>query len=238
MRLRFIVIMMSLLFVLPIMAQDDADSDPNALPIPAQVVTVDAEDGLDLIADFYLVDPARPTVILLHELYQTRTSWQPLLLPLIANGYNILVPDVRGWGETRGSINWFKAVDDVAVWFTWLRDEAQVNPEAIHTLGSSMGSTLAIRGCAEDEFCRSAIAISPGWTYYRISLANSIAERPVLGIYAVNDRYPALGVPSMEEAAPDSFTTLSYEGNAHGMDLVSDQQETMVVAIIEWLNSH
>lgn len=238
MRLRLLIIIASLLLALPVIAQDEAEVDPNALPIPAQVITVDAEDGLDLVADFYLVDPARPTVILLHELYQTRASWESLLLPLIANGYNILVPDIRGWGETRGAINWFTAVEDVAIWFTWLRDEAQVNPEAIHTLGSSMGSSLAIRGCANDDFCRSAIAISPGWSYYRISLADSIAERPVFAIYAANDRYPALGVPRMEEAAPDTFITLSYDGNAHGMDLVSDQQETMVVAIIEWLNSH
>ena len=169
---------------------------------------------------------------------QDRTSWDDLLLPLLANNYNVLAPDIRGgWGETRGSINWFKAVDDVASWMTWLRDEAGVNPNAIHTIGSSMGSSLAVVGCANDDLCLSAIAISPGWNYYRISLEDSIASRPVLGIYTENDQWPSLGVPQMEEAAPDTFSAIVYDGNAHGMDLLEEQQETLFVEIINWLDS-
>lgn len=233
--------------VMPITAQEatpeaeitpepEITSEPSE--IVAQVITIDAEDRLDLVADFYLVDSERPTVILLHEIYTDRTSWDDLLLPLLANGYNILVPDIRGgWGETRGSINWFKAVDDVASWMTWLRDEAGINPDVIHTIGSSMGSSLAVVGCANDDSCLSAIAISPGWNYYRISLEDSIASRPVLGIYAENDQWPSLGVPQMQEAAPDTFSVIVYDGNAHGMDLLEEQQETLVVEIINWLNS-
>lgn len=230
-----------LLWVTVVNAQDDAtmpEATPEPLPIPAQVIEIDALDGLDLTADFYLVDPARPTVILIHEMYTDRTSWDPLLLPLIANSYNILVPDVRGWGETRGAINWYDAVDDVSVWFTWLRETAGVNPEAIHTVGSSMGSTLAINGCANDEFCRSSVAISPGWRYYGISVEETIATRQSLVIYAERDRWPALGVPDMEAAAPDTLTVITYAGNAHGMDLFTEQQETIVVEIINWLNTH
>ncbi|MEM9951877.1 MAG: alpha/beta fold hydrolase [Chloroflexota bacterium] len=242
MQSKLLILLIISVFIPSAIAQDDSsatdDEVSSALPVAAQMVEVDADDGLDLIADFYLVDPARPTVILLHEIYTTRESWEPLLLPLLANGYNVLAPDIRGWGETRGAINWFDAVDDVAVWFIWLREVAGVNPEAIHTVGSSMGSSLAIVGCAEDEFCRSAIGISPGWNYYRISLADSITERPVLGIYSERDRFPALGVPQMIETAPDTFVPLTYEGNAHGMDLFADEQETIVVAIIEWLNTH
>ena len=236
-----ILIVALLLIAVPITAQDEPEPEITAepLPITAQVITIDAEDGLDLIADFYLVDPARPTVILFHEIYTDRTSWDVLLLPLMANGYNILAPDIRGrWGETRGSINWFKAVDDVDSWITWLREESGVNPDAIHTIGSSMGSSLAVVGCANNDACLTSIAISPGWNYYRISLADSIATRPVLGIYAQNDRWPALGVPQMQETAPDTFISIMYNGNAHGMDLFDEQQETLVVEIINWLNSH
>ncbi|MGJ3240956.1 MAG: alpha/beta hydrolase family protein [Anaerolineae bacterium] len=241
MHAKSIALLLSLFILLiPVHAQDalpEITPEPSPLPEP-QVVTVDALDGLDLEADFYLIDPARPTVLLLHQMYTNRTSWDPLLLPLIANGYNVLAPDIRGWGETRGAINWFKALDDVAVWLAWLRDEAQVNPEAIHTIGSSMGSSLAIVSCANDELCRSAVAISPGWDYYRVRVDDSITERAVLGIYALNDRWPALGVPRMIEIAPETFVPLSYEGNAHGMDLIEREQETVIVAIIDWLNNH
>lgn len=235
-----IPMLLCLLAVSVVSAQDEVapEATPEPLPIAPQLIETDALDGLDLTADFYLVDSARPTVILIHEMYTNRTSWEPILLPLLANGYNILVPDVRGWGETRGAINWFNAVEDVAVWFTWLRETAGVNPEMIYTVGSSMGSTLAINGCANDDLCRSSVAISPGWRYYGISVEDTIATKPSLVIYAQRDRWPALGVPDMEAAAPDTLTVITYEGNAHGMDLFEEQQETIVVQIIDWLNTH
>ena len=37
-------------------------------------------------------------------------------------------------------------------------EEAGVHPHLIHTMGSSAGSMLAIRGCANDELCRDDIA--------------------------------------------------------------------------------
>lgn len=239
----FLLSLALLLFTLvaPGQAQEDSSVEADIIPLPvaAQVITIEAHDGLDLIADFYLVDPARPTVILLHEIYTDRDSWDALLLPLLANGYNVLVPDIRGgWGETRGAINWFKAVEDVATWFAWLREVGGVNPDAIHTMGSSMGSTLAIVGCGNDATCRSAIGLSPGWNYYRIRVADAITAHPMLVIYAERDRYPALGVPRMEETAPETVTVIRYDGNAHGMNLFADEQETMVVHIIEWLNAH
>lgn len=242
MRFKILILLMSIILgTIPIVAQEDSqpETTPEPLPIAPQIITIDAADGLDLVADFYLIDPARPTIILLHEIYEDRHSWDSLLLPLLANGYNILAPDIRGgWGETRGAINWFDAVEDMSAWFTWLQTEAGVNPEAIHTLGSSMGSTLAIVGCGNDELCRSAIAISPGWNYYRISVADSVTTRPILAIYAQRDRWPALGIPQMQEVAPDTLSVIEYEGNAHGMDLYEQEQETIVVHIIEWLNSH
>lgn len=230
--MRYFLLCLLLLICFPNLAQD------NPLPITPQVIEVQAADGLGLVGDFYLVDASHPTVLLLHELYTTRSSWQDVIRVLLNHGYNVLAVDERGWGETRGRINWYKAVGDVQIWFNWLRETAAVNPEAIHTMGSSMGSTLAILGCANDSLCRSAIAISPGWNYYRQSLANHIALKPVLAIYAERDRWPALAMPLMQENAPDSLLVQSYEGNAHGMDLVSAEFDNMLPIILDWLATH
>ena len=81
-------------------------------------------------------------------------------------------------------------------------------------------------------------AISPGWNYYRQSLANYIALKPVLAIYAERDRWPSLGIPRMQEAAPDSLMVQAYEGNAHGMNLLSDEFDTALPLIVEWLAAH
>lgn len=240
MRSSIIILLIVLFLGVPNLAQEEAvaETTEEPLPVAAQIVETRAQDHWRLYGDFYLVDPERPTVLLLHEMYTDRSSWNPLLPPLLENGYNILAVDIRGWGSTRGAINWSRAIDDVGIWMTWLREEAGVNPELIHTMGSSMGSTLAIRGCANDEFCRSAIAISPGWSYYGYSVEEAIAIKPVLAIYAERDRWPALGVPEMSETSPDTVSVQMYPGNQHGMLLVEEQFESITDLILDWLAAH
>jgi pimeloyl-ACP methyl ester carboxylesterase len=203
-------------------------------------VEVTAPDGLVLKGDFYLVGNDHATVLLLHQLYTSRTSWQDVIGALTGAGYNVLAVDVRGHGQTRGKLNWGAAVDDVAIWLGWLRGTAGVR-DAISTLGSSMGSSLAIVGCARDAACRTAIAISPGWNYNGVALEdplkNSFAGRQILVVYTHRDRYPALGVPRMLEVAPDVVVTQQYTGNQHGMNLLTKFPESMQV-MLDWLAGH
>lgn len=241
MRLRILILLLTALFLtLPNFAQEEAapEATEEPLPIEPQIVETRGEDRLQLYGDFYLVNPERPTVILLHEMYTTRASWNLLLRPLLEHGYNVLAVDIRGWGSTRGAINWSRSIDDVGIWMTWLREEAGVHPHLIHTMGSSMGSTLAIRSCANDELCRSAIAISPGLRYYGYSVEEAITMKPVLAIYAERDRWPSLGVPEMLELAPDTLSVQIYEGNPHGMLLVEEELEAMTPLILDWLAAH
>lgn len=241
MRLRILILLLTaLLLTLPNFAQEEANPEATEEPLPVvpQIVETRGEDRLRLYGDFYFVDPERPTLILLHEMYTTRGSWNSLLRPLLEHGYNVLAVDIRGWGSTRGAINWSRAIDDVGIWMTWLREEVGVHPHLIHTMGSSMGSTLAIRGCANDEHCRSAIAISPGLSYYGYSVEEAVTMKPVLAIYAERDRWPSLGVPEMLELAPDTLSVQTYDGNPHGMLLVEEQLEPMTPLILEWLAAH
>ncbi len=214
------------------------------LPIRAQsnAVETQANDGLTLKGDFYMVDANHATVLLLHQLYTTRASWQNAIGVLTGAGYNVLAVDVRGSGETGGKINWPKAVDDVGVWLAWLRNAAGVRGDAISTMGSSMGSSLAIVGCANDAGCRTAIALSPGWSYSGISLQTPLktllTERPILVIYALRDRWPALGVPRMLKAAPNGIVTTTFPGHKHGMELFEDNTDAIWASVLDWLAGH
>lgn len=236
---RIMLLLMAFLLVLTAAAQEEpAPEATDEAPAAGQVVEVAAGDGLRLAGEFYRVDPARPTVLLLHQLYTTRRSWEPLIPLLLERGYNVLAVDVRGHGATGGAIDWQQAVRDVVVWLDWLRTEGGVRPDAMFTMGSSMGSSLAILGCAEDALCAGAVAVSPGWNYYNLRLEEAIALRPVLVLYAERDRWPALGVPRMVDAAPDTLTVASLAGNAHGMDFLLGEAETLYPVLLDWLAAH
>jgi pimeloyl-ACP methyl ester carboxylesterase len=237
------------LLALPIFAQDDAPADvPTPEPLPtAQVdpvrVVAQAEDGLPLRGDLYIVDPNRPTVLLLHQLYTTRRSWADTIPFLLGAHYNVLAVDLRGYGITGGRLNWQAAIGDVQTWLNWLRLEGGVRGDAISIMGSSMGSALAVRGCAQDIACRTAIAISPGREYYGVNILEALAEgmagRRTLIIYAERDRYPALGMPDIIEAAPEGTLEIIIQmGNTHGMALLQRDADTLYRAILGWLAQH
>ncbi|GAB1421422.1 hypothetical protein MASR2M15_15860 [Anaerolineales bacterium] len=232
----------------PVYAQDE---------LLATEVSIRAEDGLSLQGFWFPVDNNRPSVILLHEMYSNHTSWTPLIYPLVQSGYNVLAIDLRGMGKTGGRMNWPAAVQDVQAWLNWLRNEAGVRGDAISIIGSSIGSNLAVVACGNDTACRTAIAISPGWSYYGIGVEQALKEqmidRSVYVIYAERDRWPKLGVPLMQEAAAGEVVYQTFPGNTHGMKLfkflpdpvldeagnVVSQDETPLIVhfILNWLAS-
>lgn len=215
---------------------------PSPTPGNPHTVSIEATDGWALVGDLYVVDRANPTVLLLHQLYTTRASWNMILPALLDAGYNVLAVDVRGHGDTGGGINWPQAVQDVQTWLDWLRGGVGVRPDAISTMGASMGSSLALLGCANDPACRTAVAISPGWNYYDLNLRDAfvggLANRPVLLIYAIRDYWPRIGVPRLLEVAAGPVTVETLPQNAHGMDLLYIYDTTLIPRIIEWLNTH
>jgi pimeloyl-ACP methyl ester carboxylesterase len=211
---------------------------PSLPPVPPYYqmgVSVTATDGLTLYGDLYLVDAALPTILLLHEMYTDRTSWNTVWPGLLAGGFNALAVDVRGHGATMGLINWDQAVVDVQTWIDWMR--ANNLPHVI-TMGSSMGSALAIVGCANDPGCLGVVAISPGWSYYEISVYPAfefdLDYRPALLVLAHDDPWPKRGVPRMLEVASNDVTVQEYPGNAHGM-MLFDGEPDLLPYIVQWL---
>ncbi|MGB1286825.1 MAG: alpha/beta hydrolase [Aggregatilineales bacterium] len=237
---RILLFCLILLIILPMTsAQDDAPvaENPELVLVQPQPVSAIAPDGLVLVGDFYLVNQQAPTVVLFHEIYRLRSNWLPYANLLTTAGFNVLAVDMRGWGQTGGTIDWFTAVDDVAVWMDWLRNAAQVRPDAISMMGSSMGSSIAIVGCANDALCQTAIAVSPGYSYYGVDVTEALSllgERQMFIVYSDRDLYPRRGVPRMQALVPDNLTIQTYPGRVHGMDLLQAEQATFIPLMLQW----
>lgn len=213
-------------------ATPEADSGPQAL---AAAITTD--DGLTLHGDYYPLEGETPAVLLLHQLYATRTSWNALIEPLLAHGFAVLAVDLRGWGRSRGAINWRAAQDDTLLWFDWLAEQPGVRGDAIFVMGSSMGANLALVGCAGAETCAGAVAISPGLHYFGVFTEEAVAAGiPALLVYAEDDYRPARDIPQMANLDGFAGEVIVYAGRDHGMALF-DAQPELAATILAWLGA-
>lgn len=233
--LRKIILFFALMVIVSVIS---AQEQPTATPTPIEptLIEIDATDGLNLKGSFYSISANdQPAVLLLHQLYTTRVSWNPVVNPLLEAGYKVLAVDLRGYGQTRGRINWTQASEDVKTWVEWL--DAQPGVTSVAIMGSSMGSSLALTGCALSE-CAGAVAISPGLNYFNLSTRDAMqAGFSSLLIYSDHDTYPARDVPTMAELGGENVTVQMYAGRTHGVDLFKTQDDLLPL-VIDWLNNH
>jgi alpha-beta hydrolase superfamily lysophospholipase len=213
----------------------------------AQQVEIKAADDLMLVGDFYPVvtdtDQPRPAVLLMHMLGSKRSAWQSLIPALWEKGYHVLTVDLRGHGETGGGIDWPKATADVQTWLDWLRAQKTVRGEAIAIIGASIGSNLALLGCADDQQCVTAIALSPGLDYYGLkpqaAVVTGLRKRSALLVASQADGYSADSVKQLLTDTRGDVAARIYAGGAHGTEMFDfAQSKGITPLILAWLDEH
>lgn len=224
-----------LLRTVSLSAQDAPTLEPTVAPAGTDV-QVDANDGKTLYGSYFAAsDSNAPAVLLIHQLYTNRSSWNTQVPLLLDAGFKVLTIDLRGYGQTRGKINWKEAQNDTVSWANWLKTQPGV--QSIAVMGSSMGANLALAGCAAIEGCIGAVAISPSLNYFGVTTDEAMqAGFPSLIVYADNDRYPKQDVPGMLELAGEHANSIIYSGRTHGMDLFGEHDD-LSGQIIEWLKN-
>jgi fermentation-respiration switch protein FrsA (DUF1100 family) len=108
-------------------------------------VTVPSKDGTNLRGT-YIEDRngSKKAVILLHGLYQNRSMCLPYVTMYRNLGYNVLLVDLRGHGESDGIMtDWgIHDVDDMNAWVDFLRSKNRNMEIGLH--GFSLGAAMAL----------------------------------------------------------------------------------------------
>jgi dipeptidyl aminopeptidase/acylaminoacyl peptidase len=216
------------------------------IPLGKQVedgLKIPMRDGVDLIGTFYAPQQARPpwpAVLLLHMAYGNRQTWGDFPEKLAAAGYAVLAIDLRGQGESGGSLDWSKGPQDVAQAWQYLIHYPQVDPQSTAIVGASFGANLAlVQGTAEGSI-RTVVLLSPGLDYFGVSTADAIkayGERPVLIAASSEDSYAAESSRQLKQMAKGSAELLMFDGAGHGIHMLA-AQAGLAEQIIDWLDQY
>ncbi|HEX8995098.1 MAG TPA: alpha/beta fold hydrolase [Ktedonobacterales bacterium] len=140
-----------------------ATPDPRAAGIPVREVHFAATDGVRLAGWLAIASPDAPTVILVHGFKGNRLTMLPWARYLYAAGYNVLLYDSRGCGESAG---WGIGIgatepDDLLGAVRYLNTLPDLHSKRFAALGVSLGAGDVILAAAREPSLRTVIADSP-----------------------------------------------------------------------------
>lgn len=102
---------------------------------------LDRPDGARLHALWFKAREPRGVVLYFHGHSGNLKRWGRFAARFVALGHDVLMPDPRGYGKSRGRLSEQALIDDALAWHDWL--SAQVAPDRITLYGRSLGSALA-----------------------------------------------------------------------------------------------
>lgn len=89
--------------------------------------------------------------------------YTPYVERFVAAGWNVLLSDYRGWGESdgpRGEIVPMRQVADIRAGLTYLQTRSEVDETALSVFGVSFGGGVAVYTASIDSRVRTCVAVS------------------------------------------------------------------------------
>jgi len=158
-------------------------------------------DGVELAANLYLPEKLNgewsPAIIVCHGFGSCKENHADFGAIATQQGFAVLIPDLRGHGESGGKID-ANIFNDVAAALQYLQARPEVNPTSIALRGSSMGGWLALHTGAHLKDISPVVAYCPANEASMLLLMEEVGivqrghESPVIG-----DNPPRVNVNSM-----------------------------------------
>jgi len=218
-----------------------------------EIVTIKAEDGVEIVGDYYPVGAENaPAVLLLHMMPATRRSWVDFAGKLNEAGFSAFAIDLRGHGDSLNKsdgtyLNYKNfsnaehqsSIHDVETSVDFLK---QKGVEKITVMGASIGANLALQYAATHHDVASAVLLSPGLDYRGV-VTDHLPERLEQGqavYYAASseDSYSAESVRMLYQETPEGIKKEEkiFDQAGHGTDMFS-HESGFEDQIIYWLKA-
>ena len=142
-----------------------------------------ARDGTILTTWYAKRNPRKPVLLFFHGNMGQNARFAAPLLPLIQNGYSVMMMEYRGFAKSKGKINQETMYADAAVAYDYLRNQGYAQVIAV---GYSMGCAAAI-GLADRRQINGLVLLAPFESLERMAI-----EVPIpFARYILRDRYPS-----------------------------------------------
>lgn len=112
-------------------------------------VFLSPENGVELHALHFTTGNALGTVLYFHGNTGSLRRWGTQASTFTRLGYDVLMPDYRGYGKSRGPLSEAALHQDAQTWYAWLR--ARAPEERIVVYGRSLGTGMACPVAAENR---------------------------------------------------------------------------------------
>jgi pimeloyl-ACP methyl ester carboxylesterase len=183
-----------------------AAEDAPPKPLPPEDVALSTADDLTIVATFYpsrLGKKAVP-IMLLHGGRGNRGEWKPFALHLQEAGHAVLVPDLRGHGDSSrppdrpGELRAedyqemvAKDLEAVKKFLVQRNNAGELNIEKLCLVGVEMGAGVAINFAASDwdwpvlatgkqgQDVKALVLVSPEWSFKGLRIAEAVAHESV-----------------------------------------------------------
>jgi len=147
-----------------------------------------------------------PAVLVMHGWGSNAAMMGPVVPPLYAAGFAVLLVDARCHGhsddETFTSMPRF--AEDIASGLAWLRRRPEIDPERLALLGHSVGAAAALLHAAHHDDVRAVVSLSafahPTEVMRRFMAEKRIPHSP-LGWYVLRHVQKVIGI-TFDEIAP------------------------------------
>ncbi len=156
----------------PTLAASPAEGQPSVeaptQPIPTDVslpLQVFAADSRILAMTYYRGrSSSAPIIFLLHDEGEDSRNWIAFAQHLQNQGYHVVVPDLRGSGQTGGVLDWGTVLSDMQYMMIGVDQLGTTDSTSrVGLVGVGSGANLAIVSCATLPRCSSVVSVG-AWT--------------------------------------------------------------------------
>lgn len=202
--------------------------------LEVEEVTLMTSDGLKL-AGLYYPGKLDRGVVLLHQLGLDKSSWNSFIKELNEANYFVLAIDLRGHGESEGTLNdqaFLDMINDAKAGHDFLTNAAITK---VALVGASIGANTVLKYGAGKKLA--TVALSPGLDYKGIKTEESIKNiKKALIIATQGDSYSFQSSEKLKELN-ENIKLITYNGKAHGT-FIFLEEKNLGKDIINWLNEN